>query len=369
MADRRLRQSIAAEAARLIQQRKELDYYSARRKAARYARRERVTAEDLPSYGEIQNELFALEGLFAQERQITSLAEIRLAARELMTLLSDYQPLLSGSAILGPVLPGAEIELTLSAGDLSEVSAVLLEAGHRAELDAAGQLVLEHHFRCVVRWKTAGDGQPVIGTTYNIESSVSPYSLSLAELNDLIEADAVAAVEATPMGNDTADESEDGQDDAYHPDFFPILEVLLNKLEQVKQDPILHPEGDVLYHSLQVFEQLRAECPYDEELLLAGLLHDAGMALDRRHPVEAIWQAVGELITPRTWFFIQNRVEAVDYLNTGRIRGALRKSEDFEELVLLARADMKGRVRGAEVCTLEEALEYVAGLSSAWDDV
>ena len=45
-----------------------------------------------------------------------------------------------------------------------------------------------------------------------------------------------------------------------------------------------HPEGDVLYHSLQVFELARDELPYDEEFLLAALLHDVGKAIDPQRP-------------------------------------------------------------------------------------
>ena len=37
-------------------------------------------------------------------------------------------------------------------------------------------------------------------------------------------------------------------------DPYPIFRMLLLPLENVKQSPRYHPEGDVLYHSLQVFE-------------------------------------------------------------------------------------------------------------------
>ena len=40
-----------------------------------------------------------------------------------------------------------------------------------------------------------------------------------------------------------------------------------------------HPEGDALYHSLQVFDLACEESPYDEDFLLAALLHDVGKAM------------------------------------------------------------------------------------------
>ena len=361
MADRKLRQAIAAEAARLLQQRKEPDFRSARRKAARWFSRQRIAAADLPSFGEIQQEVFALAGLFSSERQQSALNEIRLVAHDLLELLNDFEPRLSGSALTGPILPGAEIELTLTHGDLSDVTAILFDAGYRAQLRADGGLTFSDRYPCVLSFllDASADDTP------------RPHSVDLQGLDELIAAESerdqlrLAALEQQADENDDAEE-EDLDD--YHPDFFPTLEMLLNKLEAIRLDPIKHPEGDLLYHSLQVYELGLAERPYDEEFLLACLVHDIGVGLDRRHPLQAAWNAIGELITPRTWFFIENRAEAVEYLSTGRIRGTLKRSEDFEELVLLAKCDLNGRKRGAKVSTVEDALEYIAGLSSAWDN-
>ena len=67
-------------------------------------------------------------------------------------------------------------------------------------------------------------------------------------------------------------------------DRFLAFALLLQPLEKVQQDRDSHPEGDALYHSLQVFELARQELPYDEEFLLAALLHDVGKAIDSARP-------------------------------------------------------------------------------------
>lgn len=356
MKDPKIRQAIAAEAARLMSQRKEVDFHSARRKAARWFSRERVSPGDLPSFNEIQQELFALSGLFAAERQVASLIEIRRVARELLELLADFEPRLVGSAVTGPVLPGAEIEVLLGTGTASEISAILLDAGHRAELQGSGALTFFHQFACVI-WLGNGD----------LSDSNSHHGLNIQELDALIATEAKREFLLGDSGAPLDDDELSDEDENYHPDFFPTLQMLLSSLEKVRLDPDSHPEGDLLYHSLQVYELMVAERPYDEELLLAALIHDVGYGLDRRRPLEAAWNAIGALVTERTWFFIENRAEAQEYLRTGRARGALKKHEDFDDLVLLAQCDSKGRQRGAQVSTVEEALDYIEGLGSAWD--
>src|SRR5262249_46415153 len=46
-------------------------------------------------------------------------------------------------------------------------------------------------------------------------------------------------------------------------DPYPVFRRLLLPLEDVRQSPRYHPEGDVLYHSLQVFELARDYRAYD----------------------------------------------------------------------------------------------------------
>ena len=74
--------------------------------------------------------------------------------------------------------------------------------------------------------------------------------------------------------------------------------------------PEYHPEGDALYHSLQVFDLARDELPYDEEFLLAALLHDVGKAIDPHDHVAAGLEALEGYITPRTAWLIEHHMEA-----------------------------------------------------------
>ena len=141
--------------------------------------------------------------------------------------------------------------------------------------------------------------------------------------------------------------------------------MLLLPLENVQGSPVYHPEGDVLYHSLQVFELARDRRPYDEEFLLAALLHDVGKGLDRGNHVEAALQALDGLITERTRFLIEHHMDAHDYRAGklgARLRRELEASPDFEDLMLLHECDVGGRVPGAVVGTLDEALDYLREL-------
>jgi hypothetical protein len=141
--------------------------------------------------------------------------------------------------------------------------------------------------------------------------------------------------------------------------------MLLLPLENVGQSAKYHPEGDVLYHSLQVFELARENRPYDEEFLLAALLHDVGKGLDRADHVTAGLSVLEGAITERTRFFIEQHMHAHDYRAgtlPAKLRRELEASPDFEDLLLLRQLDDQGRVPGAVVGTADEALDYLKEL-------
>jgi hypothetical protein len=145
---------------------------------------------------------------------------------------------------------------------------------------------------------------------------------------------------------------------------------LLVPLSRIQQDRRTHPEGDVLFHSLQVFRLACDELPYDEEFLLAGLLHDVGKGIDPHDSVVAGLRALGESISERTAWLIENLPAAQDYLSGTigiRARRRLQNSESGDELVLLAKCDSAGRVPGAVVPDLDEALDLLRDLAETND--
>jgi hypothetical protein len=149
-------------------------------------------------------------------------------------------------------------------------------------------------------------------------------------------------------------------------DRFRVYEMLLLPLENIKEDPKTHPEGDVLYHSLQVFELAREALPYDEELLLAALLHDVGKAIDSRNHVAAGLEALDGYITSRTAWLIEHHGEALSMRNGtlgARSRRRLEAGESFDELMLLAECDRQGRAAGAAAPDVPEALAYIRDLA------
>jgi predicted HD phosphohydrolase len=138
--------------------------------------------------------------------------------------------------------------------------------------------------------------------------------------------------------------------------------MLLAPLASVEQRKKSHPEGDALYHSLQVFELARNRLPYDEEFLLAALLHDVGKALDPLDHVTAGLSALDGHITDRTSWLIANHIDAHRMLDGSigsRAKRRLQQSESYDELMLLARCDREGRVPGGDAPDIDDALDYI----------
>jgi hypothetical protein len=148
-------------------------------------------------------------------------------------------------------------------------------------------------------------------------------------------------------------------------DRFDRIAELVRVLGTVKRDPVKYPEGDALEHSLQVFARVSEECPWDEELLTAALVHDIGLAIDRSAAVPVALEELADLVTPRTRWLVE-MLPVATALHAGtlghRARHRLEEHADYESLRLLESADRRGHVRGGEAPTLEEAIAILRGL-------
>ncbi|WP_165245660.1 HD domain-containing protein [Paludisphaera soli] len=150
-------------------------------------------------------------------------------------------------------------------------------------------------------------------------------------------------------------------------DRFAVYRLRLIPLEGVKQDAETHPEGDALYHSLQVFHHAREARPYDEEFLLAALLHDVGKAIDPRDHIAAAVDGLRGSVTDRTLWLIAHHMDLVTsrYRALGvKQRREIEDSEWADDLKLLRECDDAGRVPGSAVESLEETLAYIRRLAT-----
>ena len=368
MADVRIRRQIALLAARLMYERQESEYFTAKRKAARQLGVDsRFRPKDLPSNAEIREQIQGLANLYEGERRQDDLRAMRLDALRMMRLLAAFRPRLIGSVLTGHVRKGSDVDLHLFGDHLSAVTSVLEDQNlphtvERKRVRKHGEeRVFTHvHLRDRFNFELTLYSEKEHGFTF--KSSITGKAIeraSIAELEKFLSAEY--------PGIDLEGEVERLDD---HVDRFELFRMLLRPLEEVKQDARWHPEGDALYHSLQVFELARDRAGYDEEFLLAALLHDVGKAIDPHDHVAAGLAALEGTVTDRTAFLIAHHMDAHAYRDGSlghRAKERLSASEDFDDLMLLEELDRAGRQRGVEVCSVDEALEYVQALEAEGD--
>jgi hypothetical protein len=359
MSDVKLRQAIALEAARLMYERIESEYFTAKRKAAKRLCRRGVKPEDLPSNAEIREQIQLFARIHEGDKRTSNLRDMRLEALRLMRLLRQFRPRLIGSVMTGHVRKGSDIDLHVFSDSPALITDVLEQAGCQYDLERKqvvkhGEARVFTHIHVYDRFNFELTVYPEGKAHYVFKSSITGKPIERASIRELEE---LLAREYPDLNLDEELQAAESVLDPY-----PVFRMLLAPLENAQGSRTYHPEGDVLYHSLQVFELARERRPYDEEFLLAALLHDVGKGLDRGNHVEAGLQALDGLITERTRFLIEHHMDAHAYREGklgARQRRELEASPDFEELMLLHECDVDGRVPGAPVGTLDEALDYL----------
>ena len=359
MADLKLRHAIALEAARLMYERSESEYFTAKKKAAKRLCRGYVKPSDLPSNTEVRDLIQLFARTHEGESRNVNLKQMRLYALQLMRLLRRFRPRLIGSVMTGHTRKGSDIDLHLFSDFIEPITTTLEGEG----------LTYEVEYKKVTK-----DGEPRIFThvhvfgTFQMELTVyaenqAHYVFKSSITGKGIERASIAELEALmreeyPGWNlDEALEEERQTVDPYQ-----LFRLLLLPLESVRQSAVWHPEGDVLYHTLQVFELAKDARPWDEEFLLAALLHDVGKGIDPGDHVGAALQTLDGLLTERTAWLIENHMLAHEFKANrlgARAKHRLETHEEFEDLMLLNECDTGGRGPGAIVGTVDAALQFI----------
>ena len=131
---------------------------------------------------------------------------------------------------------------------------------------------------------------------------------------------------------------------------------LLSGLDGIRQSPRYHPEGDALFHSLQVFE-LAQRSTTDRVLWAAALFHDVGKAVDGPLHDEVGADLLEGLLSARAVWLIRHHLDLLK-----DARGTRRRylgTPVLRDLELLRRWDLGGRKPNARVVCLDDAFDQL----------
>src|SRR5947209_1931892 len=251
MANDKLRQTIALEAARLMYERHESEYYTAKRKAAKRLCRRGVKPEDLPSNAEIRDQIQVFARIHEGDKRSEHLRDMRLDALRLMRILRPFRPRLIGSVMTGHVRKGSDIDLHVFCDTAALVADLLEREG--LQFDVERKQIVKHnesrlftHIHVHARFNFELTVYAEDKAHYVFKSSITGKAIERASIRELEELITREYPDVDLEGELAAREEKI--------DPYQIFRLLLQPLDRVKQDARFHPEGDVLYHSLQVFE-------------------------------------------------------------------------------------------------------------------
>src|SRR5437763_15583276 len=192
MSDVKLRQAIAFEAARLMYEHVESEYYTAKRKAARRLCRGGVKPNDLPSNAEIRDQIQLFARVHEGDKRTQHLRDVRLDALKLMRLLRQFKPRLIGSVMTGHVRKGSDIDLHLFSDSAALVTGALEAEGYQFDLER--KHVVKHeqarvftHVHVYDRFNFELTVYPEDKAHYIFKSSITGKSIERASVRELEE--------------------------------------------------------------------------------------------------------------------------------------------------------------------------------------
>src|SRR5215475_14109682 len=192
MANDKLRQAIALEAARLMYERVESEYYTAKRKAAKRLCRRGCKPEDLPSNAEIRDQIQVFARIHEGDRRTENLRDMRVQALRLMRLLRAFRPRLIGSVMTGHVRKGSDIDLHVFTDSAGLVADVLEQNGYQFDLERKqvvkhGEARVFTHIHVYDRFNYELTVYPEDKAHYVFKSSITGKAIERASIRELEE--------------------------------------------------------------------------------------------------------------------------------------------------------------------------------------
>lgn len=129
---------------------------------------------------------------------------------------------------------------------------------------------------------------------------------------------------------------------------------LLSDLSSVEQNPKYHPEGDALFHSLQVFE-LSLKFTNDPEVWAAALFHDIGKAVDGPTHPQIGAEMLDGIFNPNVCWLVSHHLDLL--IAPAKTRQKYAGTKRLNQLSMLRHFDLKGRDPFCEVCSPEWAVD------------
>lgn len=150
-------------------------------------------------------------------------------------------------------------------------------------------------------------------------------------------------------------------------DRFDRLAALVRPLAAIRLSSSGYSGLTRLDNALQNFAFVAQRFPYDEELLTAALLIEAGQIIDQKNSAEAILAAAVGLLTERTIWLISSHGAAVSYRDGTlgfRARQRLERHPDFEASLTLAEASGQPLGSTDDTFSLDEAVRWLRKIES-----
>ena len=218
-----------------------------KKKAARRIYKGWIKPADLPSNAEIREQVQILTRLHeGSQSQSGRLLAMRLRAAWWLDFLAEFHPSLIGSVLTGSIREGSDIDIHVFAASPHSIAHRLEDRGIHYELQR--KRVMKDDVQRVFTHIHVKDEYPVELTVYDpsqlgyrFRSSITGKPIEKAGLADLervilLEHEVSAADQANRLLEmDTRPESR------------VVFLSLLVPLENVKQNPRFHPEGDALF--------------------------------------------------------------------------------------------------------------------------